>query len=94
VDIGKLLNDRLARVGETIVAAYGRNQEKLAALIPYDQLPAHESRQLGLLVGQVSSFACRTRSLFFVHSSGEKGGPFLEAKNFMTWTMSIRFSEV
>ena len=46
------------RGGETIVVAYGRNQEKVAALIPYDQLPASQPRQLGLLAGQASvSFA-------------------------------------
>ncbi len=37
------------RAGETIVVAYGRNQEKVAALIPYDQLPAAQPRQLGML---------------------------------------------
>lgn len=30
--------------GETVVVAYGRNQEKVAALIPYDQLPARQPR--------------------------------------------------
>lgn len=42
------------RGGETIVVAYGRNQEKVAALIPYDQLPQREPRQLGILAGQAS----------------------------------------
>lgn len=46
------------RSGETIVVAYGRNQEKVAALIPYDQLPLRTPRQLGILAGQASvSFA-------------------------------------
>ena len=46
------------RAGETIVVAYGRNQEKVAALIPYEQLPAHQPRQLGTLAGVASvSFA-------------------------------------
>lgn len=46
------------RAGETIVVAYGRNQEKVAALIPYDQLPTQQPRQLGTLVGIASvSFA-------------------------------------
>lgn len=46
------------RAGETIVVAYGRNQEKVAALIPYDQLPTHQPRQLGTLAGVASvSFA-------------------------------------
>ena len=46
------------RGGETIVVAYGRNQEKVAALIPYDQLPASQPRQLGSLAGKASvSFA-------------------------------------
>ncbi len=38
--------------GETVVVAYGRNQEKVAALIPYDQLPARQPRQLGVLAGK------------------------------------------
>ncbi len=42
------------RAGETIVVAYGRNQEKVAALIPYDQLPSHQPRRLGTLAGVVS----------------------------------------
>jgi antitoxin (DNA-binding transcriptional repressor) of toxin-antitoxin stability system len=42
------------RAGETIVVAYGRNQEKVAALIPYDQLPASQPRQLGVLAGQAT----------------------------------------
>ncbi len=46
------------RAGETIVVAYGRNQEKVAALIPYDQLPIHEPRKLGALAGLANvSFA-------------------------------------
>ena len=46
------------RAGETIVVAYGRNQEKVAALIPYDQLPSHQPRRLGTLAGVASvSFA-------------------------------------
>lgn len=46
------------RAGETIVVAYGRNQEKVAALIPYDQLSASAPRQLGTLAGVASvSFA-------------------------------------
>lgn len=48
----------LVRAGETIVVAYGRNQEKVAALIPYDQLPSHQPRRLGTLAGVASvSFA-------------------------------------
>lgn len=42
------------QAGETIVVAYGRNQEKVAALIPYSQLPANEPRQLGTLAGVAS----------------------------------------
>lgn len=46
------------RAGETIVVAYGRNQEKVAALIPYAQLSAGVPRQLGALAGIASvSFA-------------------------------------
>lgn len=42
------------RAGETIVVAYGRNQEKVAALIPYDQLPASQPRQLGVLASKAT----------------------------------------
>lgn len=42
------------RAGETIVVAYGRNQEKVAALIPYDQLSASQPRQLGVLAGKAT----------------------------------------
>jgi antitoxin (DNA-binding transcriptional repressor) of toxin-antitoxin stability system len=46
------------RAGQTIVVAYGRNQEKVAALIPYAQLEAGSPRRLGSLVGVASvSFA-------------------------------------
>jgi antitoxin (DNA-binding transcriptional repressor) of toxin-antitoxin stability system len=46
------------RAGETIVVAYGRNQEKVAALIPYDHLPVSQPRQLGILAEVASvSFA-------------------------------------
>lgn len=46
------------RAGETIVVAYGRNQEKVAALIPFSQLPLNQPRQLGVLAGKASvSFA-------------------------------------
>jgi len=46
------------RAGETIVVAYGRNQEKVAALIPYAQLEAAAPRRLGSLAGVASvSFA-------------------------------------
>lgn len=46
------------RAGETIVVAYGRNQEKVAALIPFNQLPLNQPRQLGVLAGTASvSFA-------------------------------------
>lgn len=39
------------RSGETIVVAYGRHQEKVAALIPYAQLEAGVPRTLGALAG-------------------------------------------
>lgn len=42
------------RKGETVVVAYGRNQEKVAALIPYAQLPAAAPRRIGLLAGQAT----------------------------------------
>jgi antitoxin (DNA-binding transcriptional repressor) of toxin-antitoxin stability system len=37
------------REGQTIVVAYGRNQEKVAALIPYAQLAVGAPRSLGTL---------------------------------------------
>lgn len=40
------------RVGETVVVAYGRSQEKVAALIPYAQLPVGQPRRLGVLAGR------------------------------------------
>jgi antitoxin (DNA-binding transcriptional repressor) of toxin-antitoxin stability system len=42
------------KAGETVVVAYGRNQEKVAALIPYVQLPTQQPRQLGTLAGVAS----------------------------------------
>ena len=42
------------RAGETIIVAYGRNQEKVAALIPYDQLPDSQPRQLGVLADKAT----------------------------------------
>jgi antitoxin (DNA-binding transcriptional repressor) of toxin-antitoxin stability system len=46
------------RAGQTIVVAYGRNQEKVAALIPYAQLETGVPRRLGSLAGVASvSFA-------------------------------------
>ena len=42
------------RAGETIIVAYGRNQEKVAELIPYDQLPDNQPRQLGVLADKAT----------------------------------------
>lgn len=40
------------RAGKTIVVCYGRNQEKVAAIVPYASVaPAHK-RKLGLLKGK------------------------------------------
>ena len=44
------------RDGQTIVVAYGRNQEKVAALIPYAQLAVGAPRSLGTLA-KVASVA-------------------------------------
>jgi prevent-host-death family protein len=43
------------RAGETVVVSYGRRRENVAALIPFSQLPASESRLLGVLAGQASA---------------------------------------
>ena len=40
------------RQGETVVISYGRKKEKVAALIPYRDLPAAKPRSLGLLEGR------------------------------------------
>jgi antitoxin (DNA-binding transcriptional repressor) of toxin-antitoxin stability system len=38
--------------GETFVISYGRKKEKVAALIPYQQLKPGKPRRLGLLEGR------------------------------------------
>jgi len=40
------------RGGETIIVAYGRNHEKVAATVPYSELKQPEKRPLGLLKGK------------------------------------------
>ena len=40
--------------GETIVVSYGRNHEKVAAMVPYAQLKRVEKRPLGLLKGKAA----------------------------------------
>lgn len=35
--------------GETFIVCYGRKKKKVAALIPYEQLPSNKTRPLGLL---------------------------------------------
>lgn len=40
------------RGGETIVVAYGRNHQKVAAMVPYSELPQPAKRPLGLLKGK------------------------------------------
>lgn len=42
------------RAGETVIVSYGRGHEKVAALVPIDQLPKASGRQLGILAGQFS----------------------------------------
>lgn len=42
------------RAGETVVVAYGRNRKKVAALIPYDQLPTIQPRRIGTLASIAS----------------------------------------
>ena len=38
--------------GETIVVSYGRNKEKVAAIVPYSQVAPEGERRLGLLNGK------------------------------------------
>ncbi len=46
------------RAGKTVVVSYGKSRKNVAALVPYDQLPAAAPRRLGILSGQASvSFA-------------------------------------
>ena len=40
------------RAGETIIVAYGRNQQKVAAMVPYSDLKKAGKRPLGLLKGK------------------------------------------
>lgn len=40
--------------GETIVVSYGRNHQKVAAMVPYAQLRKMEKRPLGLLRGKAA----------------------------------------
>ncbi len=42
----------LVKEGETVVVSYGRNRERVAALVPYAQLPQAKPRQLGVLAGK------------------------------------------
>jgi len=40
------------RDGETIVVCYGRNHQKVAAMVPYSELTQPQKRPLGLLKGK------------------------------------------
>jgi antitoxin (DNA-binding transcriptional repressor) of toxin-antitoxin stability system len=40
------------RDGETIVVEYGRNHQKVAAMVPYSQIEPQGKRPLGLLKGK------------------------------------------
>ncbi len=40
------------RGGETIVVAYGRHHQKVAAMVPYSEIKPPEKRPLGLLKGK------------------------------------------
>ena len=40
------------RGGETIVVAYGRSHQKVAAMVPYSEIKHPEKRPLGLLKGK------------------------------------------
>ncbi len=42
------------REGETIVVSYGRNHQKVAALVPYSDLKQRAKRPLGLLKGKAA----------------------------------------
>lgn len=41
------------REGETIVVCYGRNHQKVAAMVPYSEVEQPKKRPLGLLKGSV-----------------------------------------
>ncbi len=56
------------RDGETVVVAYGRNHKKVAAMVPYSELPQPAKRPLGLLKGKArvkfaKDFALQDESL-------------------------------
>lgn len=38
--------------GDSVIISYGRKKEKVAAIIPYDQLKTEPPRPLGLLQGR------------------------------------------
>jgi prevent-host-death family protein len=40
------------RQGETVVVSYGRKKEKVAALIPYEQLQQVKPRKIGFMEGR------------------------------------------
>ena len=40
------------RAGKTIVVCYGRNHEKVAAIVPFADIAPSKKRQLGLLKGK------------------------------------------
>jgi len=42
--------------GETVVISYGRKKEKVAALIPYQQLESVKPRPLGLLENRAKCY--------------------------------------
>lgn len=49
--------------GETVVISYGRKKEKVAVLIPYQQLGSAKPRPLGLLEGHAQCHILNNFSL-------------------------------
>lgn len=43
---------QLIKNGEPVVISYGKKKEKIAAIIPYDQLKPETERPLGLMQGR------------------------------------------
>jgi antitoxin (DNA-binding transcriptional repressor) of toxin-antitoxin stability system len=46
--------DQLSKNGEPVAISYGRKKEKIAAIIPYNQLKLQTERHLGVMQGKAS----------------------------------------
>jgi len=44
--------EHLAKTGEPVAISFGKKKQKIAAVIPYNQLQQQAERELGLMQGQ------------------------------------------